>query len=166
MKKLLGKLFYPEGRMKAMKLQKECMNEPPSPPKPKLTKYLIKKLFRESITAGTKSFIFGFIDQGIMVAAGDEMDDQVKILLGLTGATATMVAAGIGNAISDAFGEGCSFSIEKKLEKMGLSNHMLTPEEEQMKCFKIVRKWSPVVGIFLGCSVGLIVLPIKRLIMG
>ena len=127
---------------------------------------LLKQLFREAIMKGTKAFIFGVIDQGIMVACGDAMDAHVKAILGLAGATGTIVAAGIGNAISDSFGEGSASTIKSWLEKMGLKDQQLTKEESKLLRFRLVHYWSPVVGIFLGCIVGLVVLPIKRMITG
>ena len=130
-----------------------------------MKRLMMKHMIRESILSGTKCFIFGFIDQSIMVLCGDAMDLRVKVMFGLVGATGTMVAAGIGNAISDAFGEGFAASIERWLEKMGLRDQKLTKEEFKMLRFRIVRKVSPVVGIFLGCIAGLIVLPIKRFFM-
>ena len=43
---------------------------------------------------------FGFVDNLVMIMAGDAIDHHIGMALGLT----TLAAAGLGNAVSDAAG--------------------------------------------------------------
>ncbi|CAH8651781.1 unnamed protein product [Heterobilharzia americana] len=60
---------------------------------------------------------FGFLDNAIMIVAGEYIDLTFSAVLGIS----TMAAAGLGNLISDLFGIGLVGYVEKFVEKIGIS---------------------------------------------
>ncbi|CAI2735783.1 unnamed protein product [Schistosoma spindalis] len=60
---------------------------------------------------------FGFLDNAIMIVAGEYIDVQFATFLGIS----TMAAAGLGNLVSDLFGIGLVGYVEKFMEKIGIS---------------------------------------------
>jgi len=106
------------------------------------------------------SFVFGFIDNFIMVVAGGAIDAHIGGLIGgAVGSTVNtgMLAAGLGNTMSDAVGELASNSIESAMDKMGLDPQAVTDEEVAAGplWMRFLDKQASVIGIILGCLVGL-----------
>ena len=106
------------------------------------------------------SFVFGFIDNFIMVVAGGAIDAHIGGLIGgALGSTVNtgMLAAGLGNTMSDAVGELASNSIESAMDKMGLDPQAVTDEEVAAGplWMRFLDKQASVIGIILGCLVGL-----------
>jgi len=106
------------------------------------------------------SFVFGFIDNFIMVVAGSQIDAQIGGLVGgAAGSTINsgMVAAGLGNTLSDAVGEMASNTIESAMEKAGLDPQVVTDEEVAAgpTWMRFLDKQASVIGIILGCLAGL-----------
>ena len=101
------------------------------------------------------AFVFGFIDNFIMVIAGSEIDAVIGGAVGAAGGT--MLAAGLGNTLSDAIGELASNSIESAMGKMGLDPQIVTDEEVASGpvWMRFLDKQASVIGIILGCLVGL-----------
>jgi hypothetical protein len=105
-----------------------------------------------------KSFVFGFLDNFIMVICGASLDTTIQATMGITdAATATLVAGGFGNTISDAVAEYLADAMEKKMDdKFGVPPDI--PEEELAGLniiWKVLFRNPSVVGITLGCLVGL-----------
>jgi len=106
------------------------------------------------------SFVFGFIDNFIMVVAGGAIDAHIGGLIGgAVGSTVNtgMLAAGLGNTMSDAIGELASNSIESAMDKMGLDPQAVTDEEVAAGplWMRFLDKQASVIGIVLGCLAGL-----------
>tara|TARA_Y100000593_G_scaffold73554_1_gene135133 strand:- start:8850 stop:9662 length:813 start_codon:yes stop_codon:yes gene_type:complete len=106
------------------------------------------------------SFVFGFIDNFIMVVAGSQIDAVIGGVVGGAIGSAVntaMLAAGLGNTLSDAIGELASNSIESAMEKMGLDPQAVTDEEVAAGpiWMRFLDKQASVIGIILGCLVGL-----------
>ena len=106
------------------------------------------------------SFVFGFIDNFIMVVAGGAIDSHIGGLIGgAVGSTLNtgMLAAGLGNTMSDAIGELASNSIESAMDKMGLDPQAVTDEEVAAGplWMRFLDKQASVIGIILGCLAGL-----------
>ena len=92
-----------------------------------------------------------------MVLAGDQLDASMKAMLGL----GTMYAAGVGNALSDALGEGAGGKIESLF-----GGGEVPPEIANSRLIRGTAKVAPIIGIFLGCLVGMLFLPLKRMMLG
>ncbi len=106
------------------------------------------------------SFVFGFIDNFIMVVSGSQIDAQIGGLVGGAAGSAInsgMIAAGLGNTLSDAVGEMASNTIESAMKKMGLDPQVVTDEEVAAGpvWMRFFDKQASVIGIILGCLVGL-----------
>lgn len=68
---------------------------------------------------------FGFVDNAIMILAGDYIDLTLGVSLGIS----SMAAAGIGNTISDIAGLGLGNVVEDMCARLGLPNPSLTQEQ-------------------------------------
>lgn len=68
---------------------------------------------------------FGFVDNAIMILAGDYIDLTLGVSLGIS----SMAAAGIGNTISDIAGLGLGNVVEDMCARLGLPSPILTPQQ-------------------------------------
>ncbi|CAN8001797.1 unnamed protein product, partial [Ixodes hexagonus] len=94
---------------------------------------------------------FGFLDNLIMILAGDYIDTTLGIGLGIS----TMAAAGLGNAISDAAGIGSAWYVEKLAVKIGVQAPGLTPAQLEMAATRWSANMGRAVGVFVGCILGM-----------
>uniref|UniRef100_V5H2X7 Putative conserved plasma membrane protein n=2 Tax=Ixodes ricinus TaxID=34613 RepID=V5H2X7_IXORI len=94
---------------------------------------------------------FGFLDNFIMIVAGDYIDTTIGIGLGIS----TMAAAGLGNAISDAAGIGSAWYVEKLAVKIGVQAPGLTPAQLEMAATRWSANIGRAVGVFVGCILGM-----------
>ncbi|KAL3192571.1 hypothetical protein MRX96_026191 [Rhipicephalus microplus] len=94
---------------------------------------------------------FGFLDNFIMIVAGDYIDTTIGIGLGIS----TMAAAGLGNAISDAAGIGSAWYVEKLAVRIGLQAPNLSPAQLEMAATRWSSNIGRAVGVFLGCILGM-----------
>ena len=105
------------------------------------------------------SFVFGFIDNFIMVMAGAQIDAQFGGIAGsiVGSGNAAMMAAGLGNTVSDAVGELASNTIEGAMHKIGLNPEAVADEQVAAgpAWMRFLDKEASVIGIVLGCLVGL-----------
>lgn len=113
-------------------------------------KYKNKNLFsiiymRTFLTVMVGMFTFGFIDNFILVIAGEAIDQTIAQTFGFS----SMMSAGIGNTISDAVGVlSGSFMANITYKLFGKVN-----EEEYSNVMILT---SQTIGIILGCLAGLI----------
>jgi hypothetical protein len=77
---------------------------------------------------------FGFVDNFIMIIAGDYIDLTLGVSLGIS----SMAAAGIGNTISDIAGLGLGNVIEDFCARLGLPVPALTSEQVILCFFKLL----------------------------
>ncbi|XP_050704518.1 transmembrane protein 65-like isoform X4 [Eriocheir sinensis] len=94
---------------------------------------------------------FGFLDNLVMIVAGDYIDTTIGTGLGIS----TMAAAALGNTISDLAGIGSAWYVENIAVKIGIKAPELSPEQlESMSA-----RWSANVGrgagVVLGCLIGM-----------
>ncbi|XP_077547262.1 transmembrane protein 65 [Haemaphysalis longicornis] len=94
---------------------------------------------------------FGFLDNFIMIVAGDYIDTTIGIGLGIS----TMAAAGLGNAISDAAGIGSAWYVEKLAVKIGVQAPTLSPAQLEMAATRWSANIGRAVGVFVGCLIGM-----------
>ncbi len=90
------------------------------------------------------TFVFGFIDNFILVLAGDLIDNTIAQKFGFS----TMASAGLGNAISDAVGEMFGGAIAA-----GILLLTGPAEEESVPTWQIIAVG--VIGIVFGCIAGM-----------
>merc|ERR1719221_341158 len=86
-----------------------------------------------------------------MILCGDAIDATLGVRFGLT----TLAAAGLGNWVSDVVGLSLGDAIERGAQRMGLNNGNLTKRQESLQITKLVTLSSKIIGISLGCLVGM-----------
>ena len=102
-----------------------------------------------------KSFVpfvgFGFLDNAIMILAGDQIDATFGATLGLS----AMAAAGLGNLCSDVAGVQAGGIIERFATKLGLPDHGMNAEQQQTPVAQRVLMAASALGIAIGCLLGM-----------
>lgn len=91
------------------------------------------------------TFVFGFIDNFILVIAGDAIDQSIAAHFGFS----TMFSAGLGNTLSDAVGELAGGSIAAAVL-------LLTGKPNEASVPHWVIALAGVSGIVAGCLVGML----------
>jgi len=94
---------------------------------------------------------FGFLDNLIMIMAGEYID----LTLGMKFGMSTMAAAALGNTISDLLGIGSAWYVESLADKLGARPPDLSPEQLEMKSSRIFANLGRALGVFVGCLLGM-----------
>jgi len=94
---------------------------------------------------------FGFLDNFIMIIAGEYIDMQLGMSLGIS----TMAAAACGNTISDLCGTGSAWYVEMWAVKLGAEAPTLSPSQMEMRSSKIATNLGRAVGVVVGCIIGM-----------
>ncbi|BFY99660.1 hypothetical protein BsWGS_02699 [Bradybaena similaris] len=95
---------------------------------------------------------FGFLDNFLMIVAGEYID----VTLGTTLGISTMAAAAIGNWISDVCGLGSAHYVESTVARFGIRHPHLSPAQVDMKSTKWASNLGKVIGVTIGCFLGMI----------
>jgi len=101
--------------------------------------------------ASAGKFIFGFIDNFIMVCCGQWLDQTVGRALGL----GAMGAAGIANGISDAAADKGESTINNALKSVGLDPEEIELSDDAAKWKHFLNNNYSPIAIFIGCIVGM-----------
>ncbi|XP_076462839.1 transmembrane protein 65-like isoform X2 [Babylonia areolata] len=94
---------------------------------------------------------FGFLDNFLMIVAGEYID----VTLGAAFGISTMAAAGFGNMISDIAGVGSAYYVESFVAKFGVRTPHLTPNQVDMKSTRWASSLGKVIGVAIGCFLGM-----------
>jgi len=94
---------------------------------------------------------FGFMDNAIMILAGEVIEVQLGMAFGIT----TMCAAAIGNLISDVCGVGLGGTVEVIARKMGFKEPELSPEQMDMGATRLWSNLGAAAGVSFGCFLGM-----------
>jgi len=121
---------------------------PPSPAVPATTKQLLHVGFYYSLPYVG----FGFLDNFIMIVAGDYIELTIGAGIGIS----TMAAAGLGNAISDVAGVGSAFYVESLVRRLGLPSPELNPAQFASRSVIWAINFGRAIGVALGCILGMI----------
>jgi len=95
---------------------------------------------------------FGFMDNFIMIVAGDAIDSTLGMTLGLS----TLAAAGIGNLISDIAGVWSGDIVENGAKRIGIVEPNLNDEQADHRSTKLVKSVCSALGISVGCILGMV----------
>lgn len=101
---------------------------------------------------------FGFLDNLIMILAGDYIDTTIGITLGIS----TMAAAGMGNTLSDIAGIGSAWYVERIATKIGVQAPSLTPAQIAMSRSRWCVNLGRAFGVTIGCLLGMFPLLFSR----
>lgn len=106
-----------------------------------------------AFTTGLPFVGFGFMDNAILVIAGDAIDTSLGVSLGIS----TMCAAAIGNIISDLAGIGCAASIEEFCATtLNLPVPKLTEAQRQLRTVRMASQGGMAIGMTIGCILGML----------
>ena len=121
-----------------------CKTDPAPPPQP-------WQLRRLALIAGLPMVGFGFMDNIVMILAGDYIDSTLGFTLGLS----TMCAAGLGNVLSDVIGVATAGPIELALKNLNIASHNLGPSQLKMWSVVTCKYIGNAAGIIIGCVLGM-----------
>jgi hypothetical protein len=115
---------------------------------PKPTQAALQQLF---FASAIPMVGFGFMDNVVMIQAGQYIDSTLGVTLGL----ATMTAAAAGQVVSDVSGVVFGGSLERFLTKARwITPPQLTPAQRQLPICRNVIMLGAVVGVIFGCALG------------
>ncbi|XP_053625084.1 uncharacterized protein LOC128683445 [Plodia interpunctella] len=110
-----------------------------------------KELFHLSFTNAVPFIGFGFLDNFIMIVAGDSIESSMSVYITIS----TMAAAALGNTFSDVIGIGSSYYVERGAALLGLAPPRLAPVQLDMPVSRRFANMGRVLGITLGCFLGM-----------
>jgi len=94
---------------------------------------------------------FGFMDNLVMIQAGEAIDMSIGVAFGLS----TMTAAGFGQCFSDVAGFTCGGMVDAGVTKMRLPHHNLTLAQLDLKSARMWHTLGGCVGVVTGCLLGM-----------
>ncbi|KPJ12218.1 Transmembrane protein 65 [Papilio machaon] len=110
-----------------------------------------KELLHLSLANSIPFIGFGFLDNFIMIIAGDSIESSMSAYITLS----TMAAAALGNTFSDVIGIGSSYYVERGAALIGLGAPALSPVQLDMPVSRRFANMGRVLGITLGCFLGM-----------
>jgi len=112
-----------------------------------------KTLSRIALAVGLPFVGFGFVDNFVMLLAGEEIEAVFGARFGLS----TLAAAGLGNLVSDVAGLGLADQIEEKSRRTKIGAPVvLSPVDARRGVVRVARVAGSVVGVSVGCLLGLV----------
>ncbi|XP_077271223.1 uncharacterized protein LOC143902313 isoform X1 [Temnothorax americanus] len=102
---------------------------------------------------------FGFLDNFIMIVAGD----QIELILNQRFPISTMAAAALGNTVSDVIGIGSVHYVEMFVQKIGIEAPKLTLAQLRLPRTRIAANVGRVIGVTIGCILGMTPIPLAAL---
>ena len=97
---------------------------------------------------------FGFLDNAIMIVAGDKIDAAIGRVPGLT--LSTMGCAALGNTLSDVVGQLSAGVIDAAAGGIGLPEPKLSPAQLRTSAARLTVIGGGTVGIVVGCLLGMV----------
>jgi putative methionine-R-sulfoxide reductase with GAF domain len=94
---------------------------------------------------------FGFMDNLVMIQAGEAIDMSLGVAFGLS----TMAAAGFGQCISDVAGFTSGGIVDAFVAKLNLPQHGLSPQQLDLKICRMYITAGGCAGVVLGCLMGM-----------
>lgn len=95
---------------------------------------------------------FGFIDNTVLIYAGDAIDNSVGVAFGLS----SLAAAAMGQIFSDTSGVLFGGAIEAWVLRAGFAQPVLTAEQNMMRVTRMTSTAGKVCGVVTGCCLGLL----------
>lgn len=111
-----------------------------------------RQLLWVAFTKGLPFVAFGFMDNFIMITAGEQIDLAFGAKLGLS----SMAAAGLGNTVADVVGINISHSIEQKTKGSKFLASGLTAAQRRLPSTLRAKWLGCAVGMASGCLLGLV----------
>ena len=95
---------------------------------------------------------FGFVDNFLMLSAGDIIESSLGSVLHIS----TLTAAALGNTVSDVAGIGMGGLIQSLSTKLGFPPPSLTAKQQSCSSVRIASIVASVFGITMGCFLGML----------
>ena len=109
------------------------------------------QLRRFAVSSAVPFVAFGFMDNLVMIQAGDAIDSYFGVWFGLS----TLTAAGFGQVFSDFSGVMFGGAIERVADKLGLKPHGMTHAQRRSRGVVQIGLASKGAGVILGCLLGM-----------
>lgn len=94
---------------------------------------------------------FGFLDNAVLIIAGEYIDLTIGMTLGIS----TMAAAALGNIVSDVSGIGLAHYVEAATNRLGFKSPHLSTKQTEMPRTRFATNMGRALGITMGCLVGM-----------
>ena len=94
---------------------------------------------------------FGFVDNLVMITAGEAIDSTLGVALGIS----TMTAAGFGQCCSDVAGNLSGGTVDAAVARMKLQHHGLSESQLDLKISRMYKLLGACVGVVTGCLLGM-----------
>lgn len=94
---------------------------------------------------------FGFMDNLVMITAGEAIDSTLGVALGIS----TMTAAGFGQCCSDVAGNLSGGTVDAAVTRMKLQHHGLSEDQLDLKVSRMYKLLGACVGVVTGCLLGM-----------
>ena len=94
---------------------------------------------------------FGFVDNAVMICAGDLIETQMLKVFTIS----TLAAAGLGNLMSDVAGVGLGGVIESFAAKLGVEAPPLSRAQLQLPAARWAQHLGSAFGVAIGCLIGM-----------
>ncbi|KAL7541040.1 hypothetical protein ACHAWF_006841 [Thalassiosira exigua] len=94
---------------------------------------------------------FGFMDNLVMIQAGDLIDNSLGVTFGLS----TLTAAGFGQCFSDVAGNLSGGTVDAAVSKLNVPKHGLTLAQLSLKSSRLYHTGGGCVGVVFGCLLGM-----------
>jgi hypothetical protein len=103
-------------------------------------------------TCAVPMFGFGFMDNTIMILAGNYLDLTIGVTFGLSTLAAAALGQLVANATSVVFGD----TVETVVRRMGLPSSGLSSPQRRLRHVRRVGVWGSLVGVVCGAALGLV----------
>lgn len=94
---------------------------------------------------------FGFIDNMVLIIAGEYIDITFGVIFGIS----TMAAAALGNIVSDLLGIGLGNIVETWANRLGVPGPSITRMQERLPLTRRVFYSGNAIGMLVGCLLGM-----------
>ena len=112
------------------------------------------QLLKLGLLSAVPCVAFGFLDNAIMIVAGDRIDAAIGRVPGLT--LSTMGCAALGNTLSDVVGQLSAGIIDAAAGGIGLPEPKLSPAQLRTSAARLSVIGGGTVGIVVGCLLGMV----------
>ncbi len=112
----------------------------------------VRQLTVHGINCALPMVGFGFMDNLVMIQAGDLIDNHIGVAFGLS----TLTAAAFGQVFSDLSGVCFGGAVEQAAARLGLPRAKMSAEQLDSRGMRIFSTFSAAVGVVIGCLLGMV----------
>jgi hypothetical protein len=152
----MAKLLSPSARLEITNASNTILSNEANSAAQELESVLEEPTSRQlrihAFTMGIPFIGFGFMDNALMIVAGDYIDTHLGVLFGIS----TLCAAAIGNLVSDVAGVGLGAYVEDFCAtKLKLPSAELNNAQRQLRSVRFAGNFGTAIGLTIGCILGM-----------